>query len=102
VVALADGPEIAVDAALGSSFRVTLAGNRMLGNPSGPADGQVIRVHVTQDGTGSRTLAYDTEFDWGASRPPVLSAAAGKTDVLEFVYDAALGKWLGLKVSLGF
>jgi len=102
IVALTDAVAIAWDASLGNDFRVTIAGNRTLSNPANPADGQVIKVYVTQDATGPRTLAYDTQFDWGAAGAPVLSTAAGKTDMLEFAYLAALGKWLGLKATLGF
>ena len=76
VVALTDAASIAVNAALGNDFRVTLAGNRTLANPSNPANGQVIKVHVTQDATGSRTLAYDTNYDWGTGGAPTLTTTA--------------------------
>lgn len=65
-----------VNAALGNDFRVTLAGNRTLANPSNPANGQVIKVHVTQDATGSRTLAYYTNYDWGTGGAPTLTTTA--------------------------
>ncbi len=103
VAALVDAATIAVDATLGNDYRVTLtASGHQLGNPTGPVDGQVIRVHVTQDGTGSRTLTYGTAYDWGTAGAPTLSTAAGKVDVLEFVYNATAAKWFGLKASLGF
>lgn len=94
VVALTFGASIAVNAAAGNVFDVTLtASTGTLANPTNPVDGQVIRVRVTQDATGSRTLAYGTTYDFGAAGAPSLSTAAGATDILPFQYDAAAAKW---------
>jgi hypothetical protein len=99
---LADGATIPLNAAGGNLFRVTLAGNRTLANPSGGTDGQLIRVEVTQDSTGSRTLAYGSAYDFGASGVPVLSTAPNATDVLGFSYEAGSGKWFCLAISQGY
>src|SRR5690349_18132166 len=42
VVILPDAATIVVDASIGNDFRVTISGNRTLGNPSNPTDGQKI------------------------------------------------------------
>ena len=102
VAQLTDGATISLQADLGNVFTVTLGGNRTLANPTNPQDGQVIHVRVTQDGTGSRTLAYDTEYDFGAGSSPTLSTAAGKVDILGFEYVASLSKWCYLGSGLGF
>jgi hypothetical protein len=103
VVALTFGSSIAVNAALGNVFAVTLtASTGTLANPSGPVDGQVIRIRVTQDATGSRTLAYGTAFDFGTAGTPVLTATASKTDILAFEYVAALSKWCYIGCGLGY
>ena len=57
VVALTDAATIAVDASLGNDFRVTIAGNRTMGTPANPADGQKITFQVTQ-GTGGSVHAH--------------------------------------------
>ena len=57
VVVLADAATIAVDASLGNDFRVTIAGNRTMGNPANPADGQKITFQVTQGTGGPFTLS---------------------------------------------
>lgn len=101
VVALADGATIAVNAALGNDFRVTLGGNRTLANPSNPRDGQRIVFQVTQDGTGSRTLSYGTAYDFGTAGAPTLTTTASKTDLLKFVYNAAAAKWFSEGSNLG-
>ncbi len=56
VVALADAATISVDASLGNDFRLTIAGNRTMGNPANPADGQQVTFQVTQGSGGPFTL----------------------------------------------
>ena len=62
VTTLTDGATIAVDADLGPNYMVTIAGNRTLSNPTNAAVGKELWVAVAQDGTGGRTLAFDTDF----------------------------------------
>jgi hypothetical protein len=111
VVTLTDAATIAVDASKGNYFRVTLGGNRTLGAPTLPpgsarADGMVIWFEVTQDGTGSRTLAYTSTaggyiFASGLASP-TLTTTAGAVDWLEFQYSTTAGKWRHTSRVLGF
>lgn len=102
-VALTFGSSIAVNAALGNAFNLTLtASTGTLANPSNPVDGQVIRFRVTQGTGGSFTLAYGSAYDFGATGTPTLSTAAGKVDVLGFEYVASIGKWCYLGSGLDF
>ena len=94
VTTLTDAATIAVNAALGSTFRVTLGGNRTLGTPSNPTDGQKITFEIIQDGTGSRTLAYAAGYSFPSSiGTPVLSSSPGFHDFLAFRYDAGTTTW---------
>lgn len=107
VVALTFGSSIAVNAAAGNIFKVTLtASTGTLANPTFSAgsqpDGQEIKIRVTQDGTGSRTLAYGTAYDFGAAGAPTLSTAAGKVDEIKFEFNAALSKWCFTGAGLGY
>ena len=102
VVALTDATTIATNAALGNDFRVTLTGNHTLGLPTNPTDGQRIIYQVTQDATGSRTLAYNGSFDFGAPGTPTLSTTAAKIDRLAFVYNATKVAWLCEGTTLGY
>ena len=81
---------------------MTLGGNRTLANPSGGTDGQLIRLQVTQDATGSRLLSYGTAFDFGSAGAPVLSTTPGVVDVFGFGYDAGPGKWRCLAFASGY
>jgi hypothetical protein len=101
-VALTDAATIAVNAALGNLFRVTLAGNRTLGAPTNPTDGQTLDFEITQDGTGTRTLAYASAFEFSTTLgSPTLSTAAGAVDMLSFRYSSVAAKWRCTKIILG-
>ena len=89
VTALTDGATIATDLALSNNFSVTLAGNRTLGQPTNQAVGQSGSIFVTQDGTGSRTLAYHADFKWAGGTAPTLSTAAAAVDRIDYVVAAA-------------
>lgn len=93
VVALTDAATIAVNAALGNEMRVTLGGNRTMGVPSNPADGQLINFELVQDAAGSRTVTWPTgsagAYDFGSGSAPVLSTAAHAMDFAAFRYSAA-------------
>ena len=63
--------------------------------PTGGYDGQSIRIRIKQDGTGSRTLAYDTKYRFSTTdiTTAVVSIAASKTDRLGIEYCLADDKW---------
>lgn len=96
VSALTDAATIAVNAAAGNTFPVTLGGNRTLGNPSSPASWQRILVPVTQPASGGPwTLSYGTAYEFTAGLPsPTLSTAANATDLLMFIYNPGSSKWV--------
>lgn len=81
-VALTDASTVAVDWDTGINFTVTLGGNRTLGNPTNGQVGTWRRIQVTQDGTGSRTLALDTQYVTVNDGALTLTTAAGSVDVL--------------------
>ena len=103
VVNLTDAATIAVDASQGNDLRVTIAGNRTMGNPANPADGQQIIFQVTQGSGGSFTLAWASAYEFSPGlAQPTLSTTAGQTDLLGFVYNAAKGTWLLAAFLNGF
>lgn len=103
-VNLTFGTTIAINAALGNTFRVTLtASTGTLDIPSNPVDNQKILVEVKQDSTGSRTLAYNAVYQFTTALPaPTLSTAANAVDVLVFVYNASAAKWRYMGALLGY
>lgn len=93
VSTLTDAATIAVDASLANNFRVVLGGNRTLGAPSNPTSGQVINIRIVQDGTGSRTLAYNSVYKFPGGSAPVLTTTAGAKDFMSCQYDATDATW---------
>lgn len=85
--ALTDGATINWNVASGAFATVTLGGNRTLANPTNLLAGASYAVKVTQDGTGSRTLAYGSVYKWAGGVVPVLSTAASAVDILTFISD---------------
>lgn len=100
---LSDAATVATNAALGNHFRVTLGGNRTLGNPTNPTDGQVCTWEIIQDGTGSRTLALDTQFTLGTTvSSTTLSTTAAKRDFLTARYNSTATKWYVVGFAAGY
>ena len=91
VTALTDAATIALDLSLSNNFSVTLAGNRTLGNPTNVVAGQSGVITVTQDATGSRTLAYGSNYKavGGIANLPALSTAAGTVDHIAYYVETA-------------
>ena len=86
VVSLTDATSVVVNMALGNNFALTLAGNRTLSAPTGVTPGQTGHIYLVQDGTGSRTLAYNNAYVFISGTAPTLSTAANAVDLL--VYNA--------------
>ena len=89
LVTLTDGANISVNLNTGQNFTVTLAGNRTLDNPTNCVAGQVGSIFITQDGTGSRTLAYGSSWDFIGGEAPVLSTDAAARDRLDYIVQTS-------------
>ena len=84
IVTVTDAACISVNFALGNNFLVTLAGNRTLKKPAECTVGQGGNIYLVQDGTGSRTLAYNTAWQFVSASVPTLSTGAADVDMLVF------------------
>jgi hypothetical protein len=89
VVALTDAANIATNMALANNFAVTLGGNRTLDNPTNQTAGQGGVIVITQDGTGSRTLAYGSNWKFPNGTAPTLTTTASAVDVLVYQVESA-------------
>ena len=103
VVNLTDAATIAVDASQGNDFRLTLGGNRTMGSPANPTDGQKIVFQITQGSAAPSTVAWSDGYAFSGALPqPTLSAQAGQTDLLGFIYNQSKQEWLLAASVLGF
>jgi hypothetical protein len=84
IYALTDGATITPDFSTGNNFSVTLAGNRTLANPTNLTVGQSGIIYVSQDATGSRTLAYGSYWKFPSGAAPTLTTTASATDALVY------------------
>jgi hypothetical protein len=85
ISALTDGATITPDFSVANNFSVTLAGNRTLANPTNLIAGQSGIIYVSQDATGSRTLAYGSYWKFPSGTAPTLTTTASATDALVYV-----------------
>ena len=80
--ALVDAATIVLDMSTFINATVTLGGNRTLGNPTNPKNGQTGAIEIKQDETGSRTLAYGSNWKFASGTAPTLTLGANARDVL--------------------
>ena len=84
ITTLTDGATITPDFAVNNSFTVTLGGNRTLANPTNLVAGQSGVFIINQDGTGGRTLAYGSNYDFGGGTAPTLTTTANAQDMIAY------------------
>jgi len=85
ITALSDGSTITIDMADSNNFSVTLGGNRTFANPSNDTAGQSGSIFITQDGSGSRTASWDSDWDFAGGTAPTLTTTAGAVDRIDYV-----------------
>ena len=66
--------------------QVTLTANVTFDAPSNPTTGQYISIVCIQDGTGSRTIAWNAVFEFTGGTAPTATTTAGKADLFTFRY----------------
>ena len=82
---LTDGATITPDFATANNFTVTLAGNRTIANPTNLTAGQSGSIFIVQDGTGSRTAAWGSYWDFAGGVAPTLTTTAAGVDRVDYV-----------------
>lgn len=88
VVALTDGATITPNFNDSNNYSLTIGGNRTLANPTNITAGQSGVIVITQDGTGGRTLAFGSYWDFSGGTAPTLTTAASAVDVLVYYVNS--------------
>jgi hypothetical protein len=100
---LSDGANIDWDVQAQPVAKVTLAGNRTLNNATNGVTGQFVSLLVIQDGTGSRTLSFSSNYEFASDTAPTLTTTASKGDFFVFYYNGSkfveVGRNLALTLS---
>tara|TARA_R100001443_G_scaffold92833_1_gene99507 strand:+ start:10 stop:1008 length:999 start_codon:yes stop_codon:yes gene_type:complete len=84
ITAITDATSIVMNMATNNQFTITLGGNRTLAAPTNLTAGQTGHIYLIQDGTGSRTLSYNSVFQFAGGSDPVLTTGANAVDLLVF------------------
>ena len=85
IVSLTDASTISVNFNSGQNFDVRLGGNRNLGAPTNVQSGQTGSFFVRQDGTGSRTLSFNSAYKFVGGTAPTLTTTASAVDRIDYV-----------------
>ena len=88
-VVLTDATTVAWAMGVSSSFSLTLTTSRILGAPTGMADGQRCILRIKQSATGTCVITWPSIFKWAGGVAGVLSITANAIDELEVRYQAA-------------
>ena len=92
-----------IDVDTTSFAKTTLTANATINFINTSSDGQPILFLLKQDGTGSRTITWDTRIRFGIDIPAiVLSTDPNKKDYIMFRYDAVDDKYDVMAVNRGF
>ena len=89
ITALSDGATITIDLATACHHSVTLGGNRTFAAPSNQVVGQAGSIFITQDGSGSRTAAFNAAFKFVGGTAPTLTTGAGLTDRIDYIIKSS-------------
>ena len=85
ITALTDGATITIDMATACHHSVQLGGNRTFAAPSNAAVGQSGSIFIQQDGSGSRTAAFNSVFKFVGGTAPTLTTTALAYDRIDYV-----------------
>ena len=89
VTTLSSGTTITIDMADSNNFMVTLGHNATFANPSNDTAGQSGSIFITQDGTGSRTASWGSDWDFVGGTAPTLTTTANAVDRIDYVIKDA-------------
>ena len=89
ITTLTDGATVTPDFATSNNYTLTLGGNRTIANPTNLTAGQSGSIFLVQDGTGSRTAAWGSYWNFAGGVAPVLTTAASAVDRVDYVVRSA-------------
>ena len=89
ITTLTDGATVTPDFAVTNNYKIELGGNRTLANPTNLTAGQSGVIVISQDSTGSRTLAFGSYWKFAGGAAPTLTTTASASDVIVYFVDSA-------------
>jgi len=90
----------AIDLSLGNVVTATMAQSTTtfsITNPSASGKCCSFTLILTQDGSGSRAVAWPPSVKWPGDTAPTISTGASKVDILSFITVDAGTNWYGFE-----
>ena len=78
-----------IDFTTADIITATLTGTTTFANPTTESVGQSGSIVITQDGTGSRTASWGSQFKWVGGTAPTLTTTASAVDRIDYLVVAA-------------
>lgn len=88
--ALTSGAAVAIDASLSNNFKLTMASDCKLSNPTSLTEGMVLNFAIDQDATGGRALTFDTMFKFPGGTVPTWTTTANAKNFFSAYYDGSV------------
>ena len=85
ITTLTPGTTVTPDLAVSNNFTLTPAQNTTIANPTNITAGQSGSIFIVQDGTGSRTAAWGSYWDFAGGVAPTLTTTAARCDRVDYV-----------------
>ena len=85
ITTLTSGATVTPDFAASNNYTLTLDQNLTIANPTNLTAGQSGSIFLVQDGTGSRTGAWGSYWDFAGGTAPTLSTGANVVDRVDYV-----------------
>lgn len=85
ITTLTSGATVTPDFAAANNYTLTLAHNATIANPTNLTAGQSGSIFLVQDGTGSRTAAWGSYWDFAGGTAPTLTTTASAVDRIDYV-----------------
>ena len=81
--------------------KVTLGGNRTLNAPTNQQAGAFYSLALIQDGTGSRTVTFNSAYKFTGATAPTLTTTASAKDIIIFKSDGTNLLEVGRSLNIG-
>ena len=89
ITTVSPGATITLNMDQSNNYALTLNQNGTIANPTNQTPGQSGSIFLVQDGTGSRTAAWGSYWDFAGGVAPVLTTAANAVDRVDYVVRSA-------------
>ena len=89
ITTLTPAATVTIDMAASNNFTLTLDQTTAMANPTNDTAGQSGSIFLIQDGTGSRTVSWGTDWEFAGGTAPTLTTTASAVDRIDYIIRSA-------------